>query len=88
MVIEVIVLIAALAYENPETGNRVTFDLAKQRGGLLEPLHPRVADQELRRYFVVRMEDAQKAEKLAGELRALPQVEAAYIKPAGELPNM
>jgi hypothetical protein len=88
VVIEVVVLIKALAYENPDTGNAAVFDVAKQRGAPLEPLHRDVADQELRRYFVVRLPNVREAEKLADELRAQPQVEAAYVKPAGELPNM
>lgn len=85
---EVVVLIAAEAYENPDKGNAAVFDLAKRIGASLEPAHRDVADAELRRYFVVRLEDARDAERLADELRALPQVEAAYVKPAGELPSM
>lgn len=87
MVTEVVALLTALGIDNPETGNAAVFDLARQSGAQLQPLHPNVADQELRRYFVVKMEDAQEAEKLAKQLRDLPQVEAAYVKPAGELPN-
>lgn len=85
---EVVVLIAAEAYETPDSGNTAVFDLVKRHGAPLEPLHGDVTDEELQRYFVVRLVDAQEAEELAEELRALPQVEAAYVKPAGELPNM
>lgn len=88
MEVELVVLIAPEAYENPDTGNADVFRLAKQRNAPLAPAHRGVADEELRRYFVTRMDDAQAAEELAEQLRTQPQVEAAYVKPVGELPGM
>lgn len=48
---------------------------------VLEPLHPGSNDPSLTPWFVMRVEDPAEAEDIAGRLRTLPGVDAAYVEP-------
>lgn len=61
--------------------------LAREFGATLSQLHPGSADPNLGRYFVASVPHPARAEALAARLRALPGVDAAYVKPAGEAPS-
>ena len=72
---------AALLSQVPETSE--ARDLLKELDShdlKLHPLHPGVDDPALSSQFALEAED-QHAEAIAGRLRALPGVEAAYVKP-------
>ena len=58
---------------------------AEALGVRLEPVHPGESDPLLAPFFVVQAPD-EEAERIRSELAATPGVEAAYIKPAAELP--
>jgi len=51
------------------------------------PLHPGASDPELAGWYAVEVEGAQAAERLVRELRQVPGVEAAYVKPADTPPG-
>jgi hypothetical protein len=55
-------------------------------GTSLRAQHPDVADCELSRWFVAHPRDDDEGARLVAALIALPCVDAAYIKPAAELP--
>ena len=46
----------------------------------LHPLHPGIDDPTLSSQFALEAEDRHAAEAIAGRLRVLPGVEAAYVK--------
>jgi len=56
-------------------------------GATLRPQHPETADRELARWFVAQTSDRGEGSRLAAALNALPCVNAAYAKPAAELPQ-
>jgi hypothetical protein len=58
---------------------------ADELGVSIEPMHPGESDPLLTPYFVVQA-PGDDAPRIAEELSALPGVEAAYVKPAAELP--
>ena len=51
------------------------------------PLHPDASDPELACWFAVEVEGAEAAERVVRELRQVPGVEAAYVKPADTPPG-
>jgi hypothetical protein len=53
-------------------------------GARLVPQHPGVDDAQLARFFVADVPDPGDAERLAETLRALDEVDGAYVKPAEE----
>jgi hypothetical protein len=61
--------------------------LSRDYGGALVPLDLNSDDPSLGRSFAIRLNDSARAEELAQQLRAHPDVEGAYIKPAGEAPG-
>jgi hypothetical protein len=66
--------------EADELGRR-----AEELGVHLDPVHPGETDPLLAPFFVVHAPD-EDAERIRSELESLPGVEAAYFKPAAELP--
>ena len=52
----------------------------------LRPIHPGTADSDMDRYFTVDLDDEASGEELRQRLEGCIGVEAAYIKPADELP--
>lgn len=60
-------------------------ELAREFELALEPMHPRSEDRTLSTYFSADVPD-ERVEEVLGRLRASPAVEAAYVKPADELP--
>lgn len=52
----------------------------------LQPIHIGTSDGELAKYFSVDVSDGQMAETVRGTLASCRGVEAAYVKPADELP--
>jgi hypothetical protein len=61
--------------------------LSRDFGAALIPLDPNSDDPSLGRSFAIQLNDGTRAEELAQQLRAHPDVEGAYIKPAGEAPG-
>jgi hypothetical protein len=55
-------------------------------GTALRPMHAHARDASLGRWFVARAPDARAAQALADRLRRVPEVEAAYVKPAATPP--
>jgi hypothetical protein len=55
------------------------------QGVNLTPMHPRVDDPNLASYFTAEVKDDRVAEVLDA-LRSSAAIEAAYVKPADELP--
>lgn len=61
--------------------------LSRDYGATFVPLDPGGDDPSLGRSFAIQLSDGARAEELARQLRAHPDVEGAYIKPAGEAPG-
>ncbi|MEN8650748.1 hypothetical protein ABCR94_08965 [Streptomyces sp. 21So2-11] len=78
----------ATAGGGPAAGDvRTVRALLKGRFGAgVEPLHPGVGDPALRGWHRVAVPADVDAEAVAAALRALPEVEAAYVKPPADLP--
>lgn len=55
-------------------------------GVTLEPMHPGTQDPDLMSYFIVEVADSEFAQHVIERLQQSPETEAAYIKPADELP--
>ena len=73
-----------------ETGSvgtqRQRLDACAQAAGTaLTPLHAGVADPELASYFVTRVDETA-APAIIARLQKCPGVDAAYVKPRGEVP--
>lgn len=74
------------------TGERASPEAAQLQavlagaGTSLRAQHPDVADRELSRWFVAHPQNGDEGTRLVAALIALPCVDAAYIKPAAELP--
>lgn len=81
---------AAAALERRSTATAEIEQLCRQLeelGVVLRPVHPGVEDPLLAPQFVVDVEaDEELAERVLAVLRESPVVEAAYTKPAAELP--
>jgi hypothetical protein len=69
-----------------ESGLAGVRSLAAEFGVELRPLHPDVAHPLLDRFFVAEVDDRARADALIERLLQDPQVEAAYVAPAPELP--
>lgn len=67
-------------------GGSLWRSIAK-RGGQLRQMHPEIDDERLSRYFALRLPADLDADPVLGRLRADPDVEAAYVAPAAELPT-
>jgi len=61
--------------------------LSRDYGATLTPLDPGGDDPSLARSFAIQLNDSARAEELARHLRTHPDIEGAYIKPAGETPG-
>jgi len=61
------------------------FETAKSFGLALEAIHPQSNDPKLARWFRAEVENG-KAAEFVQTLRAIPEVTAAYIKPAAKAP--
>jgi hypothetical protein len=70
---------------SPETSVAAVDQVAADIGATLQPLHPATSDAGLAQYAVVRVPRSQVDPVLAA-LRSSPDVDAAYVKPAGEAP--
>ena len=62
------------------------FRSVEEMGVTLAPLHPDSPDRELASYFRVDVPEGIDVEQVLNVLRSSPTVEAAYVKPADELP--
>jgi hypothetical protein len=60
--------------------------LARDAGVTLAPQHPGASDPRLARWLGAELADRAAADRLVAALLALPDVEAAYIKPGAEPP--
>lgn len=73
----------------PGLANNIAGPLAAavaELGLKLKPMHPFSGDASLSRYYLVEVPDGPKAERIIERLRAVPGVEAAYIKPPDAMP--
>ena len=68
-----------------ETSAAAVDRVAADIGATLQQLHPATSDAELARYAVVRVPPSQ-VDLVLATLRSSPDVDAAYVKPAGEAP--
>jgi len=82
----VTVLVAAHIVSELQTGNSGLSDLVRGFGATIEPLHPGSLDTELRRFFIFRISEPCELDNIIHRLMQYPGVEAAYVKPPGELP--
>jgi hypothetical protein len=55
-------------------------------GGTLQPMHPKIDDPQLMRYFTIDVSDLATANQLMARLSGSQGIEAVYLKPADELP--
>jgi hypothetical protein len=62
------------------------FRSVEEMGVTFAPLHPDSPDRELASYFRVEVPEGIDVEQVLDVLRSSPAVEAAYLKPADELP--
>jgi hypothetical protein len=68
-----------------ETSVAAVDQVAADVGATLQPLHPATSDAGLARYAVVRVPPSQ-VDLVLATLRSSPDVDVAYVKPAGEAP--
>ena len=61
------------------------FDVEKELGIVLKPVHPGLKDRHLSPYLNVRLSDRATAERIINRLQNCKAVEAAYFKPSEEL---
>jgi hypothetical protein len=80
---EVVVQLAPYAVKTSDTHR--AFDMAKSLGFALQAIHPLSDDPGLARWFRAEV-DNHKAAEFVQTLRAIPEVTAAYVKPAAEVP--
>lgn len=64
-----------------EAGSSKLTVLAQHLKVDLFPVHPKVADADLKRYYIARVRDDRTLDEAIVGLRNCPGVEAAYIKP-------
>ncbi len=62
------------------------MQLAGELGVMLTPMHPGAEDLYLIPFFTVEVADAAHAAQVIARLQTSEAVEAAYLKPADELP--
>ena len=81
---------AALALRQgrpPSISLRELLDDVEAHGLTLEPMHPATDDRNLSTYFIIEVADLDTATRLLEQIRKSKSTEAAYIKPADELPQ-
>lgn len=66
--------------------SRAIDRIVEDNAYLLKAVHPEVKDPQLACYFTVEVDDSSPLEKVMTNLRKITAVEAAYIKPADEIP--
>jgi hypothetical protein len=62
------------------------FKTAQELGVELKPMHPGARDSYLAPYFTAEVPNSATAERVINRLRNCEAVEAAYVKPADEMP--
>lgn len=83
---EVVVQLANPAAARVKTPPRQNaFEMARRFGFALEAIHPQSEDPTLARWFRAEVEN-NKAAEFVQTLRAIPDVTAAYVKPAAKAP--
>jgi hypothetical protein len=60
--------------------------MVSKLGYSITPLYPNTDDHHLSKYFKIEIQNRDEAERIAGILRSMPGVSAAYTKPVEELP--
>lgn len=70
----------------PTTESNELLKIAEELGVLLESMHPGTEDPFLVPYFIVEVPDSAAAQKAIARFRQSKAIEAAYLKPADELP--
>ena len=77
----------ALHQLRPPTKESEALQRTVEANGLtLKPIHPGTKDPNLQTYFMVEVQDPEKAQELVDRLQKLSGIEAAYVKPPDELP--
>jgi hypothetical protein len=61
-------------------------DVAQSHGFDLQPLHSGIHDGELAKFFSGKLAEQQTGSAIVSQLRTVPGVEAAYIKPLATPP--
>ncbi len=90
--VEVVVQLDSELAERWRRGAASSADAAQlrnvlaQAGATLQLQHPGMPDPELSRWFVAQVRDDDEGARLAVALLALRGIDAAYVKPAAELP--
>lgn len=77
-----------LAAAKPQTvpPSRELEDVSARLGVKIRPIHPGIAVPELASYFGAEVPDMETAQRLITKLKETGIVDAAYVKPADELP--
>ena len=76
-----------LRQQQPSTDiSRMIEQTVKQLGGRLNPVHLDTTDPLLLPFFQVQVSNPQTADQIVAALSQCEGVEAAYLKPADELP--
>jgi len=77
----------SLCQRSPHTAeSSELLSIIEALGVTLEPMHPGVTDPNLMEYFTVKVSSTEAAQRVINHLRQSKAIEAAYIKPADELP--
>ncbi|HKP58472.1 MAG TPA: hypothetical protein VJV78_17220 [Polyangiales bacterium] len=83
---QVVVIRSAGTPARSEVSWRAVESEVNAHGRALRPMHPSAHDPELRRYFVVEVEEPKHGEELVRALASLPDVDSVYLKPSDEAP--
>lgn len=76
----------AAEWEEPASKASSLVSTIRDFGARLVPTHPQTQDPELKTYFQVEVSDKRTADQVVAALHRTSIVEAAYCKPAEELP--
>jgi len=70
----------------PEEDLTEIFDIERDFGIAIKPLHPNTKDPSLNTHFIIELLDETKAKEVIDRLLRTKFVDAAYIKPQDEPP--
>ncbi len=86
MAYEIVVQLSPVARQTLEDESSALVRATREFGVVLEALGAGSGTADAGEYYVAQVEDHRTAEQLVSRIRSLHGVEAAYVKPPGELP--
>jgi hypothetical protein len=82
---QVIVQLATSPASEAEAQQHTAFRQARKFGAALRAMHPQSEDPKLAGWFTAQVDNG-KAGELVEQLRSIPDVTAAYVKPRAAMP--